>query len=60
MLPKFTVDGIEYNTEDLDERATAEFKSLQFTELQINKLEQEIAALKTARAVYLVQLKAKL
>lgn len=59
-MPKITVDGIEYNTEDLTENGKAQLASLQFLELQMNKLTSEIAVYQTARNSYLAALKAEL
>ena len=42
-MPKFTVEGIEYNTEDLSENGKAQLASLQFLEVQMNKLKSEVA-----------------
>ena len=52
-MPKITVDGIEYNTEDLTENGKAQLASLQFLEVQMNKLQSEIAVYKTARNSYM-------
>ena len=41
-MPKFTVDGIEYNSEDLTDNGKAQLASLQFLETQMNKLKSEI------------------
>ena len=46
-MPKFTVDGIEYNTEDLTENGKAQLASLQFLEVQMSKLKSEIAVYQT-------------
>ena len=59
-MPKFTVDGIEYNTEDLSENGKAQLASLQFLELQIRKIKDEIAVYNTAKASYIAGLKAEL
>jgi hypothetical protein len=59
-LPKITVDEIEYNTEDLTENGKAQLASLQFLEVQMNKLKSEIAVYQTARNAYLAALKADL
>ena len=56
-MPNFTVDGIEYNTEDLSENGKAQLASLQFLEVQMNKLKSEIAVYQTARNVYVASLK---
>ena len=59
-MPKFTVDDIEYNTEDLSENGKAQLASLQFLEVQMNKLKSEIAVYQTARNSYTAALKAEL
>ena len=59
-MPKFTVDGIEYNTEDLSENGKAQLASLQFLEVQMQKLKSEIAVYQTARNSYVAALKAEL
>ena len=59
-MPKITVDGIEYNTEDLTENGKAQLASLQFLEVQMKKLKSEIAVYQTARNAYVQVLKAEL
>ena len=59
-MPKITVDEIEYNTEDLSENGKAQLASLQFLEVQMNKLKAEIAVYQTARNSYVATLKAEL
>ena len=59
-MPKITVDGIEYNTEDLSENGKAQLASLQFLEVQMNKLKSEIAVYQTARNSYVAALKAEI
>ena len=59
-MPKITVDGIEYNTEDLTENGKAQLASLQGLEVQMNKLKSEIAVYQTARYSYVAALKAEL
>ena len=56
-MPKITVDGIEYNTEDLTDNGKAQLASLQFLEVQMNKLKSEIAVYQTARSAYVNKLK---
>ena len=51
IMPKITVDDIEYNTEDLSENGKAQLASLQFLEVQMNKLKAEIAVYQTARVL---------
>ena len=59
-MPKITVDGIEYNTEDLSENGKAQLASLQFLQVQMKKIESEIAVYQTARNSYVAALKAEL
>ena len=59
-MPKITVDGIEYNTEDLSDNGKAQLASLQFLEVQMNKLKNEIAVFQTAKAAYISALKVEL
>lgn len=56
-MPKITVDGIEYNTEDLSDNGKAQLASLQFLEVQMKKLQSEIAVYQTARNSYVIALK---
>ena len=58
-MPKITVDDIDYNTEDLSENGKAQLASLQFLEMQMNKLKSEIAVYQTARNSYMAALKAE-
>ena len=48
-MPKITVDGIEYNTEDLTDNGKAQLASLQFLEVQMRKLQNEINVYNTAK-----------
>ena len=59
-MPKITVDGTEYNTEDLSDNGKAQLASLQFLEVQMNKLNNEIAIYQTARNSYIAALKSEL
>ena len=59
-MPKITVDGIEYNTEDLSDNGKAQLASLQFLEVQMSKLQTEIAVFQTAKNAYISALKAEL
>ncbi len=56
-MPKITVDDIEYNTEDLSDNGKAQLASLQFLEVQMNKLNSELAVYQTARNSYVAALK---
>ena len=59
-MPKITVDDIEYNTEDLTDNGKAQLASLQFLEVQMGKLNSEIAIYQTARNAYINVLRAEL
>ena len=59
-MPKITVAGIDYNTEDLTENGKAQLASLQFLEQQMAKLKSEIAVYQTARNAYAQALKSEL
>jgi len=59
-MPKITIDGLDYNTEDLSENGKAQLASLQFLEFQMRKIQDEIAIYNTAKARYVAGLKAEL
>ena len=59
-MPKITIDSLEYNTEDLTENGKAQLTSLQFLEVQLQKLRNEIAVYQTAQRTYLGALKAEI
>lgn len=59
-MPKIKVDEVEYNTEDLTDNGKAQLASLQFLEVQMNKIKSEIAVYQTARNSYIASLKAEL
>ena len=59
-MTKITIDNNEYETENLSDNAKAQLASLQFLEVQMNKLKSEIAVYQTARAAYVTALKTEL
>ena len=59
-MPKISIDGVDYNTEDLSENGTAQLASLQFLEVQMNKIRSEIAVYQTARNSYIKALQEEL
>jgi len=59
-MPKITVDGTEYDTEGLSDNGKAQLASLQFLEVQMQKLKNEIAVYQTARKAYGTALKAEM
>ena len=59
-MPKITIDGIDYHTEDLTDNGKAQLASLQFLEAQMQKLRNEVTVYETARQSYVDMLKADL
>lgn len=59
-MPRITVDGVEYNTEDLSDNGKAQLASLQFLEVQMTKLKNELAVFQTAKGTYTAALKSEL
>jgi hypothetical protein len=59
-MPKIKVGELEYNTEDLSDDGKAQLASLQFLEVQMQKLKNEIAVYQTARNGYVAALMAEL
>ena len=59
-MPNITVDGVEYNTEDLSENGKAQLASLQFLEVQMKNIKSELAVYQTARNTYMRALQAEL
>jgi hypothetical protein len=60
IMPKIKLDDIEYNTEDLSDHGQAVLKSLQFLEVQLQKLKNEIGVYQTAQRTYAAALKAEI
>jgi hypothetical protein len=58
-MPKITIDGSEYHTEDLSENGKAVLESLQFTELQLQKVTKELKIYQLAQQTYVAALKAE-
>jgi hypothetical protein len=59
-MPKIKFGELEYNTEDLSDNGKAQLASLQFLEVQMQKLQNEIAVYQTARNGYVAALKVEL
>jgi|TARA_B110000438_G_scaffold231617_1_gene227014 hypothetical protein len=51
-MPKIKIDDLEFNSEDLSENGKGLLTSLQFVEVHIKKLNDELAVLKTSKNVY--------
>lgn len=59
-MPKIKLDDIEYNTEDLSDHGQAVLKSLQFLEVQLQNLKNEIGVYQTAQRTYVAALKTEI
>ena len=59
-MPKITIDGIDYHSEDLTEHGQAQLASLQFLEGQMQRIKHEIAVYQTAQVAYAQALKAEI
>ena len=55
-----TVDGVEYKFSDMTDAAKAQLSNIQFVDLQVRQLQNEISVYKTARNSYVAALKAEL
>lgn len=47
-----TIDGTEYNVDDLSEAARSQVVNLRVTDAEIEKLKQQLAIFQTARTAY--------
>lgn len=47
-----TIDGTEYNVNDLSDNAKAQVTNLRVTDAEIEKLKQQLAIFQTARTAY--------
>ena len=59
-MPKITIDGADYHSEDLSEKGKSQLESLQFLEGQMKKIEHEIAIYQTAKTAYSNALKGEI
>lgn len=59
-MPTVTINGKNYETENLSEDARNQLASIQFADRKINELRAELAAMQTARNTYGRALMAKL
>ena len=57
---KITIDGVEYSADQLSETARQQVGNLRATDQEIQRLEQQLAICRTARAAYAQALKAQL
>ena len=51
-MAKFSIDGTEYDSDDLSDSAKNQLNGLQFVQREINRLEAQIAVYKTASSAY--------
>lgn len=51
-MPKLTIDGNEYDTDQLSTEAKNQLGSIQFVDKKIQELNMELAVLQTARNAY--------
>ena len=56
-MPKITLDDVEYHTEDLSEQGILEFKSLQYLETQMEKMNKEIETYSVVEKYYIDELR---
>jgi hypothetical protein len=59
-MASITIDGVEYNTDNLSDHANAQVVSLQFVQQELLRLEAQIAVYRTAEAGYAKALKDEL
>ena len=59
-MAKFSIDGQEYESDDLSDSAKNQLNSLQFVQREINRLEAQIAVFRTASSAYTQALKDEL
>ena len=51
-MSKITIDGRDYDVEEISENVKAQLTSLQFVDNEIKRLSAQIAVLQTARNAY--------
>ena len=59
-MAKVTIDGKEYDTENLSDEAKSNIQNVQFCEQKIAELKRELALTQTARNAYAQALKGAL
>lgn len=59
-MANITIDGKEYNTDDLSDNAKQQLASLQYAQKEIQRLQAQIAICQTAAASYSQALKDEL
>jgi len=59
-MAKITIDGKDYEFDELPDGAKGQILSLQFVEAELQRLEAQIAVFKTAQLAYMNELKSLL
>ena len=59
-MATLTIDGTEYDTEQLSEAAKSQVTNIQLVDQKITQLQQELAIVQTARNAYVQALQAEL
>ena len=59
-MANVTIDGVDYNLDDLSDDAKKQLASLQFAQSEIQRLENRLAITKTAAVAYSNSLKSQL
>lgn len=54
---KLTIDGVDYNVNDLSDEAKAQLQNLRFSQALISRLRGELAVAETGQATYARALK---
>lgn len=60
LMPTLTIDNVAYDLESLSAEAQAHLSSIQFVDHELARLQSQVAAMQTARNVYVQALKAAL
>lgn len=59
-MPTITIDGQDYDTEQLSDAAKAQITNVQIVDQKLAQLQQELAIMQTARNAYVQALQAEL
>jgi len=51
-MPKITIDGVEFNSEDLSENGKLQLDSLSYVDKEIKKLQTELSIIKNSKLIY--------
>jgi len=51
-MPKITIDGVEFNSEDLSENGKLQLDSLSYVDKEIKKLQTELSIIKNSKVIY--------